>query len=597
MPNPLPSMFTSLASVLPLVASGTGSPPLTSPNAPSFSAAQSTSHAFQLGRSGSSAGGGGGKGAKDRDPSRPPRPMNAWLLFRTAQLRQIQEDNPGMRKSQGELSKIISEMWKNCDPEVRAGYEALAKQRKVEHQRIYPDYRYAPNSRPASSSSAPASGKAAKPRLSSSSTRKPSLRLSPSSAHTAGYPSLSAPPSAEGRYSTSSSSSSTTHSQSHSPSHSPAYSALPTPPQPLSYIPYDGSQWISPPPQYLIRPAATPILIPPLTAAAAEFAARNGGSGYGAFPEVEKTGWGRAPQSAPATVTRFATGRSLGLTFAPESPAQVEFSATMAPSQLHHAAPPLSASAARFSHLVQPSQPLSHHHPQQPQEYLPPLASRASLSHASQYSQSAHASSSHSSHYAHQQLDQQQHQQYISPSYISPPPSATLPHSTGERRAQPQRTVYGSASSADWGNHRDSVSFPESGEVAAPCRSSSSYEARNERDYTHPYLPYAESSSYPYPHQQLQPAPSSLPPSSFTSTSSSSIATGARSASYSRPTSSSAASIPGGRPHLHPRTASYTFSTAQSQSHAYSLDSEGEEGYHVTGPGGTGGGEECYHEQ
>jgi hypothetical protein len=30
-----------------------------------------------------------------RPADRPPRPMNAWLLFRTAQLRQIQEDNPG----------------------------------------------------------------------------------------------------------------------------------------------------------------------------------------------------------------------------------------------------------------------------------------------------------------------------------------------------------------------------------------------------------------------------------------------------------------------------------------------------------------------
>lgn len=37
---------------------------------------------------------------------RPPRPMNAWLIFRTAQLRQMQEDDPGLRKSQGELSKV-----------------------------------------------------------------------------------------------------------------------------------------------------------------------------------------------------------------------------------------------------------------------------------------------------------------------------------------------------------------------------------------------------------------------------------------------------------------------------------------------------------
>ena len=47
--------------------------------------------------------------------------MNAWLLFRTAQLKVLQRENPnGLRKSQGELSKMIAEMWKNCDPEVRS---------------------------------------------------------------------------------------------------------------------------------------------------------------------------------------------------------------------------------------------------------------------------------------------------------------------------------------------------------------------------------------------------------------------------------------------------------------------------------------------
>lgn len=46
--------------------------------------------------------------------------MNAWLLFRTAQLKVLQRENPdGLRESQGELSKLIAEMWKNCDHEVR----------------------------------------------------------------------------------------------------------------------------------------------------------------------------------------------------------------------------------------------------------------------------------------------------------------------------------------------------------------------------------------------------------------------------------------------------------------------------------------------
>ncbi|BGP42503.1 hypothetical protein JCM10450v2_006602 [Rhodotorula kratochvilovae] len=146
---------------------------------------------------------------------RPPRPMNAWLLFRTAQLRQMQEVNPGLRKSQGELSKIISEMWKTVSPELKQGYEDLARQRKAEHQRIYPDYRYSPSTKPKA---------AAKPKRSASTgsrATRPSLRLSPS--QHAFRPASYEPSEAGGgadSMSTSASSSATG---------SPRYGALPTP--------------------------------------------------------------------------------------------------------------------------------------------------------------------------------------------------------------------------------------------------------------------------------------------------------------------------------------------------------------------------------
>ncbi|GAA5988733.1 hypothetical protein JCM10908_006144 [Rhodotorula pacifica] len=82
---------------------------------------------------------------RGRPEGRPPRPMNAWLLFRTAQLKLLQKENPdGLRKSQGELSKMIAEMWRNCDPEVRQSFEDLAKKRKDEFRLAYPDYRYGP---------------------------------------------------------------------------------------------------------------------------------------------------------------------------------------------------------------------------------------------------------------------------------------------------------------------------------------------------------------------------------------------------------------------------------------------------------------------
>ncbi|BGP57589.1 hypothetical protein JCM8202v2_005233 [Rhodotorula sphaerocarpa] len=72
--------------------------------------------------------------------------MNAWLLFRTAQLKLMQHESPeGLRKSQGELSKLIAEKWRNVDAETRKSYEDLAKQKKEEFRRAYPDYRYGPH--------------------------------------------------------------------------------------------------------------------------------------------------------------------------------------------------------------------------------------------------------------------------------------------------------------------------------------------------------------------------------------------------------------------------------------------------------------------
>ncbi|KAG0661080.1 Bromodomain-containing protein 4 [Rhodotorula mucilaginosa] len=106
---------------------------------------------------------------RGRPEGRPPRPMNAWLLFRTAQLKVLQRENPdGLRKSQGELSKLIAEMWKNCDHEIRQGYEDLARRRKEEFRLAYPDYRYGPSKEKPKLAKAPAPERSAartRPRL------------------------------------------------------------------------------------------------------------------------------------------------------------------------------------------------------------------------------------------------------------------------------------------------------------------------------------------------------------------------------------------------------------------------------------------------
>ncbi|EPQ50886.1 hypothetical protein GLOTRDRAFT_8101, partial [Gloeophyllum trabeum ATCC 11539] len=42
------------------------------------------------------------------------------------------------------LSKLISHQWKSLSPEERLYWEDLAKQRKKEHEQMYPDYVYRP---------------------------------------------------------------------------------------------------------------------------------------------------------------------------------------------------------------------------------------------------------------------------------------------------------------------------------------------------------------------------------------------------------------------------------------------------------------------
>lgn len=116
--------------------------------------------------------------------------MNAWLLFRTAQLKVMQRENPnGLRKSQGELSKIIAEMWKNCDPEIRQGYEDLAKRRKEEFRLAYPDYRYGPSKEKPKLAKAPAPERSTartRPRLHVDSPQ-PSIPGSRLDEHTSAY--------------------------------------------------------------------------------------------------------------------------------------------------------------------------------------------------------------------------------------------------------------------------------------------------------------------------------------------------------------------------------------------------------------------------
>nr|AAV54029.1 HMG-box transcription factor Rop1-1 [Ustilago maydis] len=81
-----------------------------------------------------------------------PRPPNAWILYRSQKFREIQQNrNSQCRsgltekpKSQAEISRIVSQMWQNESSAVKQKFEAMADEKKLAHQKMYPTYRYRP---------------------------------------------------------------------------------------------------------------------------------------------------------------------------------------------------------------------------------------------------------------------------------------------------------------------------------------------------------------------------------------------------------------------------------------------------------------------
>ncbi|KAK2467964.1 hypothetical protein APHAL10511_000259 [Amanita phalloides] len=77
------------------------------------------------------------------------RPENAFILFRRkcCEDRQQEEgasDAPMKKQRQADLSKTISQQWKSLSPEERQYWEHLAKEKKKEHEQMYPNYVYRP---------------------------------------------------------------------------------------------------------------------------------------------------------------------------------------------------------------------------------------------------------------------------------------------------------------------------------------------------------------------------------------------------------------------------------------------------------------------
>ncbi|KAH9937964.1 hypothetical protein B0H21DRAFT_825349 [Amylocystis lapponica] len=79
------------------------------------------------------------------------RPENAFILFRRkcCEDRQAQDEaddvaGPVKKQRQADLSKTISQQWKSLTQEERVHWEELAKEKKKEHEAMYPNYVYRP---------------------------------------------------------------------------------------------------------------------------------------------------------------------------------------------------------------------------------------------------------------------------------------------------------------------------------------------------------------------------------------------------------------------------------------------------------------------
>ncbi|KAF0487842.1 MATA-HMG [Gigaspora margarita] len=79
---------------------------------------------------------------KNSKVKKPPRPPNAFILYRRAKQPQIVAQHQGI--SNNDVSKEIGRMWHEEPLEVRLKFQKMAEAAKEEHMKKYPEYRYRP---------------------------------------------------------------------------------------------------------------------------------------------------------------------------------------------------------------------------------------------------------------------------------------------------------------------------------------------------------------------------------------------------------------------------------------------------------------------
>ncbi|RIB08649.1 mating type protein MAT-2, partial [Gigaspora rosea] len=71
---------------------------------------------------------------------KPPRPPNAFILYRRSKQQAIVAANEGI--SNNEVSKQVGEMWHKEPLEEKMKFQRQADAAKLEHMRKYPEYKY-----------------------------------------------------------------------------------------------------------------------------------------------------------------------------------------------------------------------------------------------------------------------------------------------------------------------------------------------------------------------------------------------------------------------------------------------------------------------
>ncbi|KAI8997009.1 hypothetical protein BDB01DRAFT_862821 [Pilobolus umbonatus] len=80
--------------------------------------------------------------AKSSVKSTIPRPLNCFLLYRLEKQKEIVAKCAGANHR--DISKIIAKWWKEASDEEKKPFREQAKIAKLEHSKLYPDYKYMP---------------------------------------------------------------------------------------------------------------------------------------------------------------------------------------------------------------------------------------------------------------------------------------------------------------------------------------------------------------------------------------------------------------------------------------------------------------------